>query len=41
MVITSTILIYFDEKQFGENARLAEEIWKELNSLINSLHKES
>ncbi len=32
---------YFDEKQFGENARLAEEIWKELNSLINSLHKES
>lgn len=30
---------YFDKKEFVEYSNLIEEIWKELNSLINSLSK--
>jgi four helix bundle protein len=30
---------YFDKKEFVEHSNLIEEIWKELNSLINSLSK--
>ncbi len=32
---------YFDVQEFDEHANLIEEIWKELNSLINSLYKKT
>jgi len=32
---------YFTKSEFEEHTKLIEEIWKELNSLINSLEKKS